>query len=171
MNSIGVEGGWRELTDVERVLQTCMVGIDDSDADWLEKRECRQQAQPDLEVLLGSLESGDREAERLGARVLSAGGAGRPRAFSCAATVPNSGAPRDRWFISPSWTNVARPLIPGPPAIGVRRPGVYGPARTAIGSRRDSHQRICRAFLPCSARRSGGATGRRTGRPPEATLL
>lgn len=53
VNSIGVEGGWRELTDVERVLQTCMVGIDDSDADWLEKRECRQQAQRDLEVLLG----------------------------------------------------------------------------------------------------------------------
>ncbi len=41
------------FTDVERVLQTCMVGIDDSDADRLEKRECRQQAQRDLEVLLG----------------------------------------------------------------------------------------------------------------------
>ncbi len=61
MKSIGVEGGWRELTDVERVLQTCMVGIDDSDADWLEKRECRQQDQRDLEVLLGGLASGDRE--------------------------------------------------------------------------------------------------------------
>lgn len=44
------------FTDIERVLQGCMVGIDDSDADRLRKRERRQQAQRDLEGLLQTTE-------------------------------------------------------------------------------------------------------------------
>ena len=63
------------FTDVERVLQTCMVGIDDSDADRLEKRERRQQAQRDLEALLQSIEPSTEEAYRL-ALIFSRAGPG-----------------------------------------------------------------------------------------------
>lgn len=50
------------FTDVERVLQSCMVGIDDSDADRLKKRERRQQAQRDLEAPLQTTEPSTEEA-------------------------------------------------------------------------------------------------------------
>ena len=73
MNWIGVEGGWRDFTDVERVLQSRMVGIDDGDADRLQKRLRRQQAQRDLEALLQTTEPSTEEAYRLELIFSSAG--------------------------------------------------------------------------------------------------
>ena len=63
------------FTDVERVLQSCMVGIDDSDADRLNKRDRREQAQRDLEALLQTTEPTTQEAYGL-ALTLSRAGSG-----------------------------------------------------------------------------------------------
>ena len=63
------------FTELERVLQGCMVGIDDSNADRLEKRERRQQAQRDLEALLQTAEPSTEEAYGL-ALILSRAGSG-----------------------------------------------------------------------------------------------
>lgn len=63
------------FTDVERVLQGCMVGIDDSDADRLQKRQRREQAQRDLEALLQITEPSTEEAYGL-ALILSRSGSG-----------------------------------------------------------------------------------------------
>lgn len=63
------------FTDVERVLQGCMVGIDDSEADRLQKRERRQQTQRDLEARLQTTEPSTEEAYGL-ALLLSRAGLG-----------------------------------------------------------------------------------------------
>ena len=75
MNSIAWKAAGVNFTDVERVLQSCMVGIDDSDPDRLQKRERRKQAQRDLEALLQTTEPSTDEAYGL-ALIFSRAGLG-----------------------------------------------------------------------------------------------
>ncbi len=137
-----------DFADVERVLHSCVVEIDDSDADRTEKRQRRQRAQRDLEALLRTTEPTTEEAYRL-ALILSRAGPGDlsplESAVDLARRAHRGGHPEagllvarcvDRLLCSehkPQRYGTVRPTIAGETRLPALDPSVTDAERAELG--------------------------------------
>ena len=182
-----------DFADVERVLHSCVVEIDDSDADRTEKRQRRQRAQRDLEALLRTSEPTTEEAYRL-ALILSRAGPGDlsplESAVGLARRAHRGGHPEagllvarcvDRLLYSehkPQRYGTVRPTIAGETRLPALDAGVTDAERAELGlppaaqmlkeieqANRDAARRVAEHGLP------EGANLRRVYRPLRAAEL
>lgn len=164
------------FADVERVLHSCVIEIDDGDAERTKKRHRRQRAQQDLEALLRTTEPTTDEAYRL-ALILSRAGPGDlsplKSAVDLARRAHRSGHPEagllvarcvDRVLYSehkPQRYGTVRPTIGGETGLPALDPSVTDAERAELGlppvaqmlkeieqANRDAAHRVAELGLP-----------------------